>query len=578
MLERMRSKKETAMYVHAFHKVQQILAETCITYLLLGDIEVDTEFDYLIKLYPLLGYSAYYWHRHYAYAKVNDAVYLDKLAITLFEKRYSLFRSKTLGLSRNYLINIPTWPEFAIVENFIRNSIDIMHPDDHPNALVAAFYNNNFSTVQLLLKEGADINTAYNFIETPLAAAAFGGHEPLVRLLLDERASRAVGGHFRSALSAAAAHGHESLVRMLLQQYDDDINTVGGKCGTALTAAAYGGFCLTVELLLNEGADVNVVGGLYSTALGAAVCYPREMMVRLLLEKGANVNAGGRTGNILADAAHSGSYSLVQLLLDEGANIHIMGGYDGTVLAAAASCGNELLVRKLLNQGANINAICGGYGTALIAAAQGGHESVVRVLLNKGADISPVGYLYRTALTAAAFGGSQSIVELLLTKGANVNTVGGRNAGTALMAAVMCHREPLVLQLLNAGADVNIIFGIHGTALAIAAYRGSLSLVRLLLQHGANIMCGEEGTALQAAVSVNTSHNGSRLELVRFLLASGADVNVAGGRYGSAFAGSVVQQRKPNHTAAAGGGRSAARGSHHIDSFWRCSSPPQLLS
>jgi hypothetical protein len=60
MSERMRSKKETAMYVHAFHKAQQILAETCITYLLLDDIEVDTEFDYLIKLYPLLGYSAYY--------------------------------------------------------------------------------------------------------------------------------------------------------------------------------------------------------------------------------------------------------------------------------------------------------------------------------------------------------------------------------------------------------------------------------------------------------------------------------------------------------------------------------------
>ncbi|KAF8155209.1 ankyrin repeat-containing domain protein, partial [Mycena galopus ATCC 62051] len=69
------------------------------------------------------------------------------------------------------------------------------------------------------------------------------------------------------------------------------------------------------------------------------------------------------------------------------------------------------------------------------------------------------------------------------------------------------------------------------TALQTAALQGNLEIVKLLLAHGAdpNIEGGRYGSALQAGVvSGNT-------EIVKALLEGGANVGVTGGQYGSAL-------------------------------------------
>lgn len=80
----------------------------------------------------------------------------------------------------------------------------------------------------------------------------------------------------------------------------------------------------------------------------------------------------------------------------------------------------------------------------------------------------------------------------------------------------------VVSNLIDTGADVNDNIGPSGPPLTVAAWKGHLDVVQLLLARNANVNAGGEkyrGTALQQAAS------GGYLEIVQFLLAQGADIN-----------------------------------------------------
>ncbi|EMD33438.1 hypothetical protein CERSUDRAFT_98545, partial [Gelatoporia subvermispora B] len=78
---------------------------------------------------------------------------------------------------------------------------------------------------------------------------------------------------------------------------------------------------------------------------------------------------------------------------------------------------------------------------------------------------------------------------------------------------------------------VDTVDGFYGTALQATSYRGHLEVVRLLIEHDADVRTegGYYGTALQAA-----SCRG-HLEIVRLLIEHGADVRTEGGHYGTAL-------------------------------------------
>ena len=98
--------------------------------------------------------------------------------------------------------------------------------------------------------------------------------------------------------------------------------------------------------------------------------------------------------------------------------------------------------------------------------------------------------------------------------------------GNALTAAAYDGTLEIVKLLLEHGADPN---SEHGWPLQIAAASGHEDVVKLLLEHGADINDNKtnseflEGTALQAAVEAG------KTEIVALLLDSGADVNLGAG-------------------------------------------------
>ncbi|KAJ7831653.1 hypothetical protein B0H13DRAFT_2371349 [Mycena leptocephala] len=118
-----------------------------------------------------------------------------------------------------------------------------------------------------------------------------------------------------------------------------------------------------------------------------------------------------------------------------------------------------------------------------------------------------------------------------------------------------CTTEPGVLQvvsydghfqmvklLLEHGADINARQGWFGSALNAASFRGHELISRLLLDNGADVNLQNEkcGSPLQLACSVGHE------KIIQVLLDSGADVSALGGRYGNALQAAL-------HAASSGG-------------------------
>ena len=96
---------------------------------------------------------------------------------------------------------------------------------------------------------------------------------------------------YGSALSAAASGGHEEIVQLLLDA-GLNIDEESGSRGSAIQVAAAGGHEATVRLLIKAGAQVNAKGGFHGRALQAASTHGHTNIVRLLLAYGASDSTG----------------------------------------------------------------------------------------------------------------------------------------------------------------------------------------------------------------------------------------------------------------------------------------------
>lgn len=190
----------------------------------------------------------------------------------------------------------------------------------------------------------------------------------------------------------------------------------------------------------------------------------------------------------LLAAAKSGDTATLQSLLRQGANIEAINRqeYSETPLIEAASQDQTDTVTLLLSHGANIEAK-GQYGyNALMESAERGYTNVVKILVDKHANIEARSESGDNALGLAALGGHTDTVKLLLDSGAKVDAEGENNR-TALIEASTWRSNFETAKLLvdrNAKIDCKDKFG--RSALFYAAANGKLSIVTLLLDHGAD--------------------------------------------------------------------------------------------
>jgi uncharacterized protein len=298
------------------------------------------------------------------------------------------------------------------------------------------------------------------------------------------------------ALSAAAADApladamekmDRAAVRALLQRRAD-VNTPQVDGMTALHWAAYQDDAESAELLVRAGANVKAANRYGITPLTLAITNGNSALVEMLLQAGADPDTalpGGETA--LMTAARVGTLASVKALLGRGAKVDSRDEkHQQTALMWAAAEGHAPVAEMLIEVGADVKARLASGMTPLLFAVREGHADVVRVLLKAGADVN----------------------ETVPVEGGRRRAVGGRAlppGATPLLTAVMNAHFELAAQLLDAGADPNASLPGYTVLHAIVPVR----------KPGV----GDNDPAPEGSGTM------SSLELVRKLVAAGADIN-----------------------------------------------------
>ena len=363
----------------------------------------------------------------------------------------------------------------------------------------------------------------------PLYFASLLNLQAVVRQLL-QRGDEIdkIGGFCGTALQAAAYGGHTNIITRLLE-FGAGAGTQSGHFGNALQAAANQGHLVSMQLLLDAGADVNSACGYYGNALQAAASGGHEGALKWLIEFGADVNAqGGEHASALIAAARGGHHDIARMLLENGADMNIREAkQNATALYVAAAFGQDDIVGLLLDLGANPNVEGGEYGSALRAAARGGFGAIVERLVRSGAKLDPGTTSGRDAgastLHLAVVGGHEDVVQMLLKRrSVNPNAVSQDGLSPLTEAAVGGHKAVVEL-LLDKGANLETKDKAGATALLRAVKSGHQEVADLLVKRGADVQTKDSSERTPLFVAAEAGQDG----LVQLLLDGGADPNIS---------------------------------------------------
>lgn len=256
------------------------------------------------------------------------------------------------------------------------------------------------------------------------------------------------------------------------------------------------------------------------------------------------------------------------LLAERGADINAMGPYETPALHWIVRIEDLDLARRLLEAGADPDLRTGLGLSALNLAIENSDTDMVRLLLEYGADANEADFAGETPLMLGARTGSAGIVRALLEHGAQVDAQEPHYRQTALMMGVRSGSPEVVALLLEAGADVNVrsepgpvpefrlpsqnagskgVGIVRGgwpdrgmrapvggakTPLLYATRQGDLETVKLLVEAGAyleqadaNAVTPLLNTLLNATVASQRGRQPEHLEIARYLIEQGADIN-----------------------------------------------------
>ncbi|MGO0305513.1 ankyrin repeat domain-containing protein [Endozoicomonas acroporae] len=182
-------------------------------------------------------------------------------------------------------------------------------------------------------------------------------------------------------------------------------------------------------------------------------------------------------------------------------------------------------ILALIEKGANINAKTKYYGeeTALHIAALRGSKRIIELLVNKGADVNAKTYYGWTVMQCAHKNGSITpLIRCMVNAGLKIDAKCDNCGSTMLAHAAREHSWELVEFLLGKGARVNAEINIRGTALHLAVRQGRQDVIKMLMNHEANI------NVRSRHKGKSVLHDAARLgrpEIIDQLMGYGADIS-----------------------------------------------------
>ncbi|MCJ1280649.1 hypothetical protein MMC21_008478 [Puttea exsequens] len=238
---------------------------------------------------------------------------------------------------------------------------------------------------------------------------------------------------------------------------------------TPLMYGITGGHPSVVQALLRHGADPNVRCDRGSSALNRAIAVNNVVIARILLEKpGIDIQA--------PDSSRGDKTPLM--------------------LAASLRC-SEILQTLLQKPEIDVNTHSGSYmHTALTLAAATGDSRIVRQLLSHSRIDVNKRNKWCTALTEAASSGYFAVVEALLDHKADPEIQEGphRASGTPLNRAIDNGYTSIVRLLLQRGANAKVVDTYNRTIIHSAAVNGRTEILKILFEADYGIDINAQGT------------------------------------------------------------------------------------
>lgn len=198
--------------------------------------------------------------------------------------------------------------------NLLNNSLAYEHIYQ---ALQLALYRGRASVARSLLAQCEDVNASGGHFGNLVQAAAFGGHETMVRWLIDRGADVYARGRYGSALRAASLGGHNAVVHLL--SHHGARMDIGDD--NALQAAALNGHIATVKLLLACSEESCHWSACYDAALETASFKGHLGIIKVLLQNRPDTSKlrgfGVEGERAMRAAVIAGQESVVKMLIEE---------------------------------------------------------------------------------------------------------------------------------------------------------------------------------------------------------------------------------------------------------------------
>lgn len=365
----------------------------------------------------------------------------------------------------------------------------LLHPFIRGASLLhMAAYAGDLEQVRYLLSQGLYVDIRDRYLNTPLHYAAIGGNLEVVKYLVKKGAqidairSRALNNpSLVYPLVSDALAPHTPLVLAVFYKHKEVARYLVGEYirrnkfrneRCILHFAAYGGDIEQVKFLVKKGFDVN-----------------RECRTEWFYNYPIHLAIWG------------GNMEILRYLIEKGVNMNVLDYKEKKApLHYFAEKGNFEMVKYLVEKGADIHMKDAIGKTPLHYAAKEGHLQIVKYLVEKGADPEIKDYDGKTPLHYAAEGGHLEIVKYLVEE-----------------------------------EEVEV----DEKCLYEAAYYGRLNVVKYLLEETDTSEWMVPNTldeALhEAAAYKSIEDNDCKLDVVKYLIKKGADVNSMYGYYNNSI-------------------------------------------
>jgi ankyrin repeat protein len=240
---------------------------------------------------------------------------------------------------------------------------------DAADAFFAAAEKGNAHLVNLLLKNGVDVDTRGSSGRTALSRACMYCRLDVIRILLEAGADTDVASSGQaSLLTSVLMSGRSSsvvipIIHLLVAAGArvDAIDTIGRSC-LHMAALVDADAAIPVLALAGAGHVIDNLDNVGYTALVRAIQRRSPVTVTALLDAGANPNKIGHPGltedamgwTPLMTASSANDRRIAQLLVDSGADTNIRGENDETAVFIAARAGYKDMVALLAVAGADL--------------------------------------------------------------------------------------------------------------------------------------------------------------------------------------------------------------------------------